>query len=53
MSVVLIFIQKAIAQAVGILFGALGELLTERCIWVELQDLWELFSMKMGTVIQV
>lgn len=30
MSVVLIFIQKAIAQAVGILFGALGELLTEK-----------------------
>lgn len=30
MSVILVFIQKAIAQAVGILFGALGEILTEK-----------------------
>ena len=30
MSVIVIFIQKAIAQAIGILFGALGEMLTEK-----------------------
>lgn len=30
MSVVIIFIQKAIVQGMGILFGALGEILTEK-----------------------
>lgn len=30
MGVIIIFIQKAIAQGIGILFGALGEILTEK-----------------------
>lgn len=30
MSVILVFIEKAIAQAIGILFGALGEIITEK-----------------------
>ena len=64
MSVVLIFIQKAIAQAVGILFGALGELLTEKSGNLNLgipgmmymggiAGLMGAFFYEMGTVIQV
>ena len=30
MGVVLVFIQKAIAQGIGILFGATGEIITEK-----------------------
>ena len=30
MNVVLVFIQKAIAQGIGILFGATGEIITEK-----------------------
>lgn len=37
MSTIIIFIQKAIAQGIGILFGATGEILTENPViltWV-------------------
>ena len=35
MSVLIIFIQKAIVQGMGILFGALGEILTEENLAVK------------------
>ena len=30
MSVIIIFLQKAIAQGIGMLYGALGEIVTEK-----------------------
>lgn len=62
MSVLIIFIQKAIVQGICILYGALGEIMTEKsgnlnlefrelCTWAVFPALWEHFSTKRITPI--